>query len=161
MKNRLRKGKSPKRYVRLHGDIYECVSDEWDIDPDEPEVMETDTYVIDGGEEYYDYVTKCKACGTQFIAYDEDGLTRNYCPGCGKQLQKVFTMFNGREYITRFTGNALQILPDVMQELVRCKDCKYKGNAFECRLDSDLQEHGGHRTEDYDDWFCADGEEKK
>ena len=41
--------------------------------------------------------------------------------------------------------------------IVRCKDCKYKGDSFECHLDSDLEEHGGHRTEDYDDWFCADG----
>ena len=45
--------------------------------------------------------------------------------------------------------------------VVRCKDCKYKGNTFDCHLDSDLEEHGGHRTEDYDDWFCADGVKKE
>jgi hypothetical protein len=42
-------------------------------------------------------------------------------------------------------------------ELVRCKDCKHKGDSYECRFDRDLEEHGSHRTDAYDDWFCADG----
>lgn len=46
-------------------------------------------------------------------------------------------------------------------EIVRCKDCIHKGDPFECRLDSDLEEHGGHRTEEYGDWFCADGVKKE
>lgn len=47
-----------------------------------------------------------------------------------------------------------------MQELVRCKYCEKKGNSYLCRLDRDLEEHGSHRTDAYDDWFCADGEPK-
>lgn len=43
-------------------------------------------------------------------------------------------------------------------EVVRCKDCVKKGNSYLCRFDRDLEEYGGHRTEAYDDWFCADGE---
>lgn len=46
------------------------------------------------------------------------------------------------------------------QTIVRCKDCWRKGNPFECRLASDVQEHGGLITEEYDDWFCADGERR-
>ena len=46
-------------------------------------------------------------------------------------------------------------------KLVRCKDCWRKGNPFECRLASDVQEHGGSITEEYDDWFCADGERRE
>lgn len=44
------------------------------------------------------------------------------------------------------------------QEVVRCKDCVKKGNSYLCRFDRDLEEHGGHRTDADDDWFCADGE---
>ena len=46
------------------------------------------------------------------------------------------------------------------QELIRCKDCKHKDDPFKCILDRDLQEYGSHRTNRYDDWFCADGERK-
>ena len=49
----------------------------------------------------------------------------------------------------------------VVKELVRCKDCIKKDNPFRCRLDRDLEEYGGHRTELYDYWFCADGEKKE
>ena len=49
-------------------------------------------------------------------------------------------------------------MPDA---LVRCENCWRKGNPFECRLASDVQEHGGSITEEYDDWFCADGERKE
>ena len=43
-------------------------------------------------------------------------------------------------------------------EIVRCKDCKFKGISYSCILDRDLNEYGSHRTEKYDNWFCADGE---
>ena len=46
-------------------------------------------------------------------------------------------------------------------DVIRCRDCKKKGDVFECHLDSDLEEHGGHRTDAYDNWFCADGEPKE
>lgn len=48
-------------------------------------------------------------------------------------------------------------LPDV----VRCKDCKHKGISYECILDRDLEEYGSHRTQEYDNWYCADGERKE
>ena len=46
------------------------------------------------------------------------------------------------------------------QEIVRCKDCKFKGISYSCILDRDLEEYGSHRTEENDNWFCADGERK-
>lgn len=46
-------------------------------------------------------------------------------------------------------------------EIVRCKDCKHKGDSYECRFDRDLEEHGWHRTDADDDWFCADGERQE
>lgn len=38
-------------------------------------------------DEFYDHVTRCRHCGTEFIAYDDRDLVRNFCPGCGKELQ--------------------------------------------------------------------------
>jgi predicted RNA-binding Zn-ribbon protein involved in translation (DUF1610 family) len=51
---------------------------------------------------------------------------------------------------------AMKALKD--PEIVRCKDCKHKGDSYECIFDRDLEEHGSHRTDADDDWFCADGE---
>lgn len=45
--------------------------------------------------------------------------------------------------------------------VIRCKECRNKGNPFECRLDRDLEEHGSHRTDEWDDWYCADGKPKE
>lgn len=42
-------------------------------------------------------------------------------------------------------------------EIIRCRDCRWKGNSYKCRLDRDLEEHGAHRTDADDDWYCADG----
>lgn len=50
--------------------------------------------------------------------------------------------------------DGLQLLPDVMQELVRCKDCKY--------LDSDWDYCPMLDKDDVEpEWFCADGERKE
>ena len=49
------------------------------------------------------------------------------------------------EYIVRYENEYLQLLPDKMQELVRCKDCKH---ASYCSI---------HEIKFSDDWFCADG----
>jgi hypothetical protein len=54
----------------------------------------------------------------------------------------------------------LAIVLEGQPEIVRCKDCKKKGNSYLCRFDRDLEEYGGHRTDADDDWFCADGERK-
>ena len=56
-------------------------------EPD-PEIMETEKYAIEDKDEFYDYVTKCKSCGVEFIALIEKHiLVRNFCPNCGKALQ--------------------------------------------------------------------------
>ena len=64
-------------------DIQERI--ERDFDGETPE---TDTYYLEGREEYWDFETICKACGTRFMAYDtkHKERVRNYCPGCGKKL---------------------------------------------------------------------------
>ena len=54
----------------------------------DPEVYETETYSQEDKDEMYDYMIRCKACRTEFIAYDIDGnKILNYCPGCGKKLK--------------------------------------------------------------------------
>ena len=62
---------------------------------------------------------------------------------------------NEREYIVRFTGDALQLMPDVMQELVRCKDCKH--------WHKDTTDHTCIRTGDLRRgyFFCLDGERRR
>lgn len=37
-------------------------------------------------DEFYDHVTRCRHCGTEFIAYENHESVRNFCPGCGKKL---------------------------------------------------------------------------
>ena len=72
--------------------VYDAEKKEWyypEPDPDykDPELIETDTYRIEDKEEYWNYETVCKSCGTRFIAYGEEWDTiRNYCPGCGQKL---------------------------------------------------------------------------
>lgn len=44
-----------------------------------------------------------------------------------------------------FTGSRF------VQELIRCKDCKWRGNPLSCKLESE----GMYPDPD---WFCADGE---
>ena len=47
---------------------------------------------------------------------------------------------------------ALELLKE-QQQIVRCKDCRYRGNSLNCLLESE-----GLTVPD--DWFCADGEVK-
>lgn len=57
-----------------------------DNSPD-PNIAEYDTYGIEDKDEFYNYVTVCKKCGTRFIAYSDSGdEERSYCPGCGRRL---------------------------------------------------------------------------
>ena len=52
-------------------------------------------------------------------------------------------------HLTNYTTLILQEAPTVdAVEIVRCKDCKY----FKTRL--------CENEDNYDDWFCADGERK-
>ena len=73
--------------------VYDKEKKEWiypEPDPEykDPQITETGTYSIEDKDEFYNYVTRCKACGTKFIAYDESyKLIGNYCPGCGKELK--------------------------------------------------------------------------
>lgn len=65
-----------------------------------------------------------------------------------------------KEYVMRYEDEILQLLPDKMQELVRCKDCIHwdKGHTEECdNLDSICFHNGWCKP----DWFCADGERKE
>ena len=87
----LEEGKVPKARILL-----KLIEGKWQIteaevkyDPDwvDPEIMETETYMQEDKDEFYDYVIRCKACSTAFIAYSDDyKKVMNYCPGCGKKL---------------------------------------------------------------------------
>ena len=37
-------------------------------------------------DEMWDHVTKCRRCGTEFIAILENESVRSFCPGCGQKL---------------------------------------------------------------------------
>ena len=51
------------------------------------EIYETETYWQEQKDEFYDYVIRCKKCGTEFIAYSANTKKiMNFCPGCGKNL---------------------------------------------------------------------------
>lgn len=55
------------------------------------------------------------------------------------------------EYIMRYENEVLQLLPDKIQQLIRCKDCKKRGT-INCCVSMATE------REIYADWFCADGE---
>ena len=61
---------------------------------------------------------------------------------------------NNKEYIVRWTNGSWQFLPDMMKELVRCKDCKHRYTA-EC-----IAEIAGF-VNTPDDWYCGDGAKKE
>ena len=80
-------GKCPPITRMMEDGQFESCYPEPDPDYEDPEIRETDTYIITDKEEFYDYLIVCKACGTEFMAY-QDGLpVRNYCPFCGKRLE--------------------------------------------------------------------------
>ena len=66
------------------------------------------------------------------------------------------------EYIVRYENEYLQLLPDKMQELVRCKDCKHRGNSKKCVLSaiSEEKDFPLFMLDNRGDWFCADGKRK-
>lgn len=80
------------------------------------------------------------------------------------------------EYIVRYENEYLQLLPDKMQELVRCKDCKHRPKepnweTYESGFDLEFPEGskcpcrcGGDEWYSWypeDEWFCADGKRKE
>ena len=54
-----------------------------------------------------------------------------------------------KEYVMRYENDVLQLLPDKMQELVRCKDCKWYDEQI-----SMCDNCGLPREQTF---FCADG----
>lgn len=64
-----------------------------------------------------------------------------------------------KEYIMRYENEVLQLLPDKIQPLIRCKDCIHwdKGHTEECDNSDSVCFHNGWCKPD---WFCADGERK-
>lgn len=86
----LREGEvPPSRKLKLIDGEWAMVQEKVEYDPDwvDPEIMETETYMQEDKDEFYDYVIRCKACNTTFIAYSDDYKSvRNYCPRCGKKL---------------------------------------------------------------------------
>ena len=86
----LREGEvPPSRKLKLIDGEWAMVQEKVEYDPDwvDPEIMETETYLQEDKEEFYDYLIRCKACWTEFIAYNKHGeKTMNYCPECGKKL---------------------------------------------------------------------------
>ena len=49
---------------------------------------ETEMYVEEEKDEYYDCPIRCKKCRTEFMAYDRNTKKiMNYCPGCGRKLK--------------------------------------------------------------------------
>lgn len=64
-----------------------------------------------------------------------------------------------KEYIMiKETGNA----PITVAELVRCKDCKHRGNSEKCVLAaiSEEKDFPLFLLDNRGDWFCGDGEGK-
>ena len=64
-----------------------------------------------------------------------------------------------KEYIMRYENEVLQLLPDKIQPLIRCKDCRnavvYDDNEIVC---AHIDSNGNDKQTA--DWFCADGEAK-
>ena len=62
------------------------------------------------------------------------------------------------EYIMRYENEVLQLLPDKIQPLVRCKDCRFykqsKHGKGYCIGSCDVLGYVDG------DWFCADGVKK-
>ena len=58
-----------------------------------------------------------------------------------------------KEYIMRYENEVLQLLPDKIQPLIRCKDCKHF-DGVDCRVNDIVNIMDT-------DWFCADGERRE
>ena len=125
---------------------------------------------------------ECNCCGCRFVVginsiENKDGNFYANCPCCGSECHTDWArissakrenekseptagkLTNEKEYIVKYSNNALQLLPDVMQELVRCKDCNKATDYTEQRGD-----RGWHCLKGFfhlGDYFCADGVRKE
>lgn len=59
------------------------------------------------------------------------------------------------EYIMRYENEVLQLLPDKIQQLVRCKDCESR-HENGCCYNKNVH-FGMFRSPN---WFCADGKRR-
>lgn len=66
-----------------------------------------------------------------------------------------------KEYIMRYEDEILQMIPDKIQPLVRCKDCEHIYFASNRVPDERSYVCEKHGIDIVPDWFCADGERKE
>lgn len=73
-----------------------------------------------------------------------------------RKPQVKITVGEEAEYIVKYTGDSLQLLPDVMQKLVRCKNCRY---GLRQKADYDLGTVRCRLLHKFkrEDYFCGDG----
>ncbi|MBO6093401.1 MAG: hypothetical protein J6P40_07255 [Oscillospiraceae bacterium] len=57
-------------------------------------------------------------------------------------------------------GEEILALLKVQPEIVRCKDCIYRGDLFVCRLMGDVKKLKRAMSKEFDNWYCADGRKK-
>lgn len=65
-----------------------------------------------------------------------------------------------REYIMRYENNVLQLLPDKIQPLVRCKDCDFGKCCQNGKHELSVECHNPEKLVvevHTPEWFCADG----
>ena len=68
-----------------------------------------------------------------------------------------------KEYIVRYENECIQLLPDKMQELIRCKDCERRGNPKLCMIAAIAQKQDMpvFFYDNRGEWFCGDGKRKE
>ena len=79
-------------YMEPDGRTYTIQYEQSDYDSYDPfggREKDTETYFLSEEDEWYGYITHCKHCETEFMAWSNDEEVRNYCPGCGKQLNPL------------------------------------------------------------------------
>ena len=70
----------------------------------------------------------------------------------------VYNKKDKKEYIMRTEDNGW--VSSCVCELVRCKDCKWRGNKKKCIVAfvAEKQDFPYFFYDDHGEWFCADGE---
>ena len=67
-------------------------------------------------------------------------------------VRRSITLVEGKPHVETYSE----------QELVRCKDCKHRGNSEKCVLSaiSEEKDFPLFMLDNHGDWYCADGEMK-
>ena len=63
-----------------------------------------------------------------------------------------------KEYVIKDTGSVMVVGGKIMQEIVRCKDCRHCTFSDDEQLADCMIKQGWFPVKP--DWFCADGEAK-